>query len=254
MKRIVRYRVFTIPNKLLGEYRLTIDNTRSAPEFSSTFEGGKSTNIALFPVISINIVRQTEIDEIGNKVRAPWNVNDSITLTKFTIPIFVNEVEGLYNDLKMPELYSYHKDRLELNSKLAEKIRRVFMIGNTTIEVTPVVIEKEDSSLVEGIKLKFNNEKSTVALTLNEALSMIYSMKKLDMDMLSLNLYNSYVRPDLVEKDGNRRAPHYHNVEVDIKPKSDVIGDVNVDKMNPMTFKVDDKPDAEETIDNVETK
>lgn len=197
----------------MGEFRLTIEDGRSSPEYSSVFEGGRSTNISLFPVLSINIIRSPEIDEIGNKVRAPWNINDSITMTKFTIPIFTNEIKTLYEEIKRPEMYTYHGDRLEVNEKLANEVRHVFMIGSTTLELIPVVIDNK-GNLVEGIKMKFNNEKSMVLLTINEFISLIYSMEHVDMDDIAMNLYFNFMRKAVVEtpKDETPR------VEVDIKP------------------------------------
>ena len=44
MKQIVRYRYLTIPNKLTGEIRITVDDR--AAEYSSAFDGGTSTNIS----------------------------------------------------------------------------------------------------------------------------------------------------------------------------------------------------------------
>lgn len=213
MKNIVRYRALTVPGKLIGELRLTIEDGRSSPEYSSVFEGGRSTNLALFPVLSINIIRSPEIDEIGNKVRAPWNINDSITMTKFTLPIFLNEIKTLYEEIKKPEMYSYHGDRLELNEKLANEVRHVFMIGNTTLELIPVVIDNK-GTLVEGIKMKFNNEKSSVLLTINEYISFIFLIEHVNMDDIALNLYFNFMRKIAIEEPKNETP----RVEVDIKP------------------------------------
>lgn len=238
MKNIVRYRALTIPGKLIGELRLTIEDGRSSPEYSSVFEGGRSTNMSLFPVLSINIIRSPEIDEIGNKVRAPWNINDSITMTKFTLPIFLNEIKTLYEEIKKPDMYTYHGDRLELNEKLANEIRHVFMIGNTTLELIPVVIDNK-GTLVEGIKMKFNNEKSSVLLTINEFISFIYLVDHVDMDSIALNLYFNFMRKIAIE-DPKDETPR---VEVDIKPVKKVhkdnsfdikegITDINVSESN----------------------
>ena len=53
MRQIVRYRFMTIPNKLVGEMRITVDE-RSA-EYTAQFDGGRSTNISLFPVINLQM-------------------------------------------------------------------------------------------------------------------------------------------------------------------------------------------------------
>ena len=191
MKQIVRYRFMTIPSKLTGELRITIDE-RSA-EYNSQFDGGRSTNIALFPIIAVAITRPNEIDEKGNKIRAPWNPNDSIGMTKFTFPIFINELKAMMRDMKIPELYTYQGNRLELNTKISEKYRHVFMLGNTAIEFSPVVITQPDETKVEGVKLKFNREESSVLLTLNELEALLYNLNSLNVDLLSLQLYKTYI-------------------------------------------------------------
>ena len=224
MRHIVRYRVLTVPNKLQGEFRLTVDEGRSSPEYSNVFDGGRSTNVLLFPVFSLTIVRGAETDEVGNRIRVPWNINDSITMTKFTVPIFINEFKTLYEEMKTPEMYSYRGDRLELNDKLATKVRKVFNVGNTTLELIPVVIG-ENGKLMEGIRMKFNNEHSMVLLTINEMISMLYNMEHMDMDSIALNMYATYMRKNINTQPRDDRPP----IEVDIEPinrKPDIAEDL----------------------------
>ena len=104
MKQIVRYRFMTIPNKLNGEIKISVDD-RGA-EYATSYEAGKSTTIGIFPIISIIIARQIEIDDTGKRTRPAWNINDSLGLTKFTLPVFVRELKGIEKDLQtiMPKL------------------------------------------------------------------------------------------------------------------------------------------------------
>jgi len=192
MKQIVRYRYLTIPNKLTGEIRITVDDR--AAEYSSAFDGGTSTNISLYPVISLNIVRPSETDSSGNKIKAVWNPNDSIGMTKYTFPIFVDELKEIKKDMKIPDLYVYRGDRLELNQQVAEKVRRVFKIGNVTIEFSAVIIVTNDQQ-VEGIKIKFNNEQSSVLLTLNELTALEHTLDHLDIDSIGFMMYLNYCNP-----------------------------------------------------------
>lgn len=194
MKQIVRYRYLTIPGKLTGELRITIDDR--AAEYSSAFEGGTSTNISLYPIIGLNIIRPAETDANGNRIKAVWNPNDSIGMTKYTFPIFVNELKGIDKDMKIPDLYVYRGDRLELNQQVAEKVRRVFMIGTVTIEFSAVIIVNNDQQ-VEGIKIKFNNEQSSVLLTLNELTALKYNLEHLDIDTIVFMMYKDYCNPTI---------------------------------------------------------
>jgi len=192
MKQTVRYTVLIISGKLRADVRITIDDVRS-PEFMSNNNGDKSTTLGLFPFITIALTKPPETDENGNKVRAPWNPNDSLGMTKYTFPIFVRELSGIYQDLKTNDLYTYTGKRLELNEEVAMKIRRVFMVGNTVVELSAVVIHQSDESRVEGIKMKFNNEQSSVLLTLNDIESLTMTLRSVDIDVVALLMYFNYI-------------------------------------------------------------
>lgn len=212
MKQIVRYRHLTIPGKLTSDVRIIVDDRGS--EYHSNMNMNDSTSINLFPVINLSITRLGDVDENGNRIKAPWNPNDSLGMTKYNLPIFVDELYNIQQDMKIPELYTYHGKRLEINEEITSKIRRVFMIGNVTLELTAVVITQNDDSRLEGIKMKFNNEQSSVQLTLNELNSLIFNYKNIDIDSISLLLYLNYVKkPDKSSFDGLLKP------EVDILPK-----------------------------------
>lgn len=189
MKQIIKYRILTIAGKLTMEIRLTVNNS----EFITMRDGVKYTNLNLGPLIGISIVKNSEIDENGNKIKAPWNINDHISMTKYNLPILYEELYGIQQDMKKSELYTYHGKRLEINENLAEEIRRVFIIGNTTIELSAVVIVQNDESRVEGIKMKFNNEQSSVLLTINELNSLVYNINHIDVDSLTVAIYGAFI-------------------------------------------------------------
>lgn len=215
MKQVTRYQFLNIPGKMRGELRITIDSERS-PEYTSINEGGTNTGLTIYPSISLAITRPPEMDDNGQRVRAPWNPNDYLPMTKFYLPIFVNELHGIITDMKIPDLYTYHGKRLELNEEIAAKIRRPFVIGNTTVELSAVVIIQDDDRL-EGVKLKFNNEQSSVLLTLNELTSLHDNLAKLDVDSISILLYLNWInRPDK-PKSFNQLDP---SPKVDIAPKA----------------------------------
>lgn len=214
MKQIVRYQNLVIPSKLRSEVRITVDD--KGAEYSSTFDGNKSTSISLFPIVSITLTRAGEIDDNGNKVRAPWNPNDNISMTKYNIPVYIHELIEIQQAMKIPELYTYQGKRLELNEEVGQKVRRVFMIGHTTLELSPVVIIQGDDSRVEGIKMKFNNEQSSVLLTLNELDSLIFNLQNLDVDSIAFLMYTNYItKPNNPRNFDNKTL----SPKVDIAPK-----------------------------------
>lgn len=218
MKQTVRYSLFTIPGKYKAEMRITVDD-RGA-EYSSSYEGNKNINITFYPVISLNIIRPSEMDENGNKVKPLWNPNDSLGMTKFNLPRFKNALKQIRKNLETPELYTYQGKRLEINEALAEKIRDPFKVGNVTVELSAVVVVQPDETRVEGIKVKFNNEQSSVLLTLNELDSMISNLDDLNIDSLALLLYLNYLKSPNPPKifDNNTLKTN-----VDIIPKDDFV-------------------------------
>lgn len=215
MKQHVRYQSMVIAGKLRTEVRITIDER--GVEYTSTFDGNKSTSIGFFPIISIILTRQGEMDENGNRTKAVRALNDNLGMTRYNMPIFLNELLTIEKGLKIPELYTYMGKRLELNEELAEKVRRVFPIGNMTIELVPIVIIKQDDSRAEGIKMKFNNEQSSVSLTLSELESLIFHFQTLDIDSIALLMYLNYIT-----KPGKPRSfdASSLNTNVDIVPKT----------------------------------
>lgn len=217
MKQTIRYTFLTIPGKLRGDIRLVVDSERS-PEYSGTTPDGSITNsLTIYPALSLSIIRVPDMDENGQRVRAPWNPNDYLPMTKFNLPIMIDELKGMIEDLKTPELYTYHGTRLEINEGAADKIRRPFMIGNNTVELSAVIVMKDDERL-EGVKLKFNNEQSSVTLTLNELTSLCYNLDHIDIDSMSLTLYCNWLK-GAVGVAGTGGNDTRRNTNVDIMPK-----------------------------------
>lgn len=224
MKQIVKYRILTIPTKVTLDLRITVDDR--AVEYTSMFEGSKTTNITCFPMLSLGLVKASEIDENGQRIKTPWNPNDNLPMTKFSLPIFIEELAAIKKDMTIPELYTYHGKRLELNESLASKVRRVFMVGNTTIELSAVVLIKpDDESRIEGIKMKFNNEQSSVLLTLNEMNSLLYNLQHVNIDLLAMTLYLHYMKsPNKQNNYNTNDLPIVAAPKVDIKPKESEFG------------------------------
>ena len=89
------------------------------------------------------------------------------------------------------------------------------MIGMTTVEISPVVIVQDDSRL-EGVKMKFNNEQSSVLLTLNDLTALQDNINRFDIDSIAMLLYLNYIkRPDHPKNFSALNPP-----TVDIVPKN----------------------------------
>ena len=196
MKQIVRYRFMTIPNKLVGDLRVTIDESSHA-ENRNMYNGGVSTNLVILPMINIEILRPVETNDNGRRFRPHGNSNDSIGLTKFNYPTFLNEIKTVYESMKTPNMFVYRGERLDINDKECEKARRAFTVGRTSVELKPTIIEQMvDGGQVqrlEGIKMKFNNEDSTVLLTIREIESLIWILASLNIDTMVFLMYTNFI-------------------------------------------------------------
>lgn len=189
----VRYRYMTIPSKLTGDIHLRIDD--KSRDFRQVLGDDVSNiNIQLLPIINVNITRPLEKDADGLYIKRAWNPNDSLGMTKYQLAIFIDNWKKIYNDMKIPSLYIYTGDQLDLNEKEAKNVRRVFTAGNQVVELMPIVIYDENKKVKEGIRMKINDESSTVHLSLDESLGLISIVNNLDVDTITLMMYNNYIR------------------------------------------------------------
>lgn len=169
-----------IPFKLKLEIRIVVDEKYI---WKSNFNGANYIGFNLNPQVYLNIQKVKEIDQTENI----WDPNNSLFMNKYTYPILLEELKQMYQNLKIPELYSYTGKRLELNESEATKIRKSFKIGQTSIELCAVVIIQDDER-IEGIKLKFNNEDYHVLLTVNDLISLIKNLDSLNPDTVAWNM------------------------------------------------------------------
>jgi hypothetical protein len=220
MKQQVKYQVVNVPGKLRFEVKILVDDSKDRGEYVASVNGDKFTSLTIYPILTLSIIRTGELDENGHKTKAPYNPNDILSMGRYNYPIFINELEAVRKGFNTPELYSYVDKRLEMDEELASKVRRVFMITNTVIEMAPVVIVQPDESKIEGLKIKFNNEQSSVLLTLNDVESLIFTMKNIDIDFISMTLYNQYIKTG-VKNYSSESTPNnnFSKPSVDIIPK-----------------------------------
>ena len=224
MKKTAKARVLIIPSKLTVDISVTFDSERSqrfgTGEIVSDYNGDIYTTLNLAPLIILAITRTGEMDENGVRQRPAYNQGDRLAMTRYQLPIFINALDRTYESLKIPEMFSYVSKRLTVNEELAEKARRVFAIGTyTTVELVPVVILQPDETRIEGIKVKFNNEDSTVLLTLNDVESLLFNLKTMNVDSTVMMLYRNYLSGSTATA-ATQRLPQQPRT-VDIKPKAD---------------------------------
>lgn len=191
MKQVIRYRFLTIPNKIRCEINTTVDDRTI---YKSSSDGRSVLSCTPFSYVTISIVRPLERDDNGNVVSS-FNRNDILSISRYNFPLFLDELNAIHKDLKIPELYKYIDKRLELDEEIAGKIRRVIKLADTVIEFSAVVIEQDSDTnpRVEGIKLKFNNEHSSVALTVNDIAVLTHVLNHLDVDTIVLKMLSMHM-------------------------------------------------------------
>ena len=231
MKKQVKYKLLTIPKKLSIDIKIWEDSSPNnrfrTGEFTNDRNGDIFTTVSLFPTVTVSLTKPGEMDENGQYQKSPYNINDNVGLTKYQLPIFIMELDRVNKALQIPELYSYINKRLTVNEELAEKHRRVFMSGNIMVELSPVVITGIDDVMVEGIKMKFNNEQSTVLLTLNEIEVILFSLKNLDVDSIALMLHLNYLNGNGAQmlNGTTEMSSNTMSNSIDIKPKAETHGE-----------------------------
>lgn len=190
----IRYTFITIPEKLKGTIRLSID--MAAAEYRSFGDYANTTAISIFPYIDLQILRPMVFDEAtGRNVRPKTgDRGDWLPMNKFNFPMFCREFGEACDSLKIREMYAYTGTRLDLNDALAETHKRSFKIGDYAVEIIPTILETEQERL-EGLRITINSEPHSVSLTLNEITSLRWSLEHLDVDNLALTLYNRVVNP-----------------------------------------------------------
>ena len=194
-----------IPGKLKCEIRVTI-NTEGTMRTESTYSSANSEGytLNLAPLYQITIIRRNDSESGVPPVR---NMSDSISLTKYHMSIFLDNLTAVYNGLKIPSMYGYDAgNKLQLNEVEATKIIKIFKVWNTAIEMAPVVILNSDDTRMEGIKLMFSNEESMVLLTLTDIEALMFGMNNADMDAVAIGLFQASKSTDFQKTNFDKPA------------------------------------------------
>lgn len=193
MKTTIVYHVLTVPKKLRMEIKLILDNDRSSEYINSSTDGTFAT-VRLYPMITLSIVREIQRDESGMIIKQPFVLSDTLSMSRYTLAVFKSEFEDLYRLMKEKDVYTYHGKRLELNEKIADEIKKLFQLSKTVVEITPTLLISPDDidQKIEGVKLKFNNEASSVLLSINDMTALVETMNNISIDTITTWMYKEY--------------------------------------------------------------
>lgn len=202
MKHVLRYLLFSITNKIRCEVRCIINDIPNSIYYHQHKEGEITDSLSLRPFITVTILR--------DKREFPgWLISDTLGLNKVSYPTFVKELKKMQETLKISDMYQYKEDPvtkfnvcLGVNEELANRHRQIFKPYNSQImvEITPTATEFSDrvygvATLTKAVKIKFNNEESSVVLNEEEFDALVSSLDKADMDMITLHMYQQYYKP-----------------------------------------------------------
>lgn len=214
MKTSIVYHVITIPKKLKMEIKLIVEDNKS--EYINSSGEDTFATIRLFPMITLGIVREVQRDDTGLIIKQPFVLSDTLTMSRYTLAIFKSEFEDIFRLIKEKDVYTYHGKRLELNEKIVEEIRKVFKISRNVVEIMPTLLISPDDmdEKIEGVKLKFNNENSSVLLSINDMIALIETMNNISIDTITTWMYKEFKNA----KPGTYPPASFK--EIDIIPKA----------------------------------
>ena len=160
------------------------------------YNGNNYTNISPHPFLTIDISSWMDKNE-------GWSSNNSFNLTRRDNFNLIQRLSRLYSRFtKIEDLFYYdHNDKLMVNLELSEKYKEVVVCGNKTILMQACVVEDSNTKLkYEGIFMSINSIDYFSYLTYSELEFLIYELKKIDFNSITLQLINSYLLTKSEEK------------------------------------------------------
>ena len=162
-----------------------------------TYNGNKYTNLTPHPFLTIDITSKMDKNE-------GWSANNSVNLTRRDCFNFVQRMTRLYTKFtKITDLFYYdNNDILVVNKELSEMHKEVFVCGNKTILLQACVVDDSKSKLkYEGIFLSINSIDYFSYLTYSEMEFLIYELRKVDFNSLTMQLINTHMISDSIESE-----------------------------------------------------
>ena len=203
MKRI-SIKLFNVHSTFKVKFCIIVDkdNDLKKPEYMQqktiakfAFNGNEYTNINVFPMVIFDISKKSD--------KADWSNNNMFSVGSRELFLFIMKLEELWRLFKTEKsLFYMDKDKLILNTNISDKyILRFHAYGNKLIQLQPCIVYDENSSGYEGIYLAINSMNYSSYLTYSELEYLIYELKKININLLTVELFNTYL---LTEKNDDK--------------------------------------------------
>lgn len=124
-----------------------------------------------------------------------WNSNMQVNLTKQYLFEFITKCKLMIENFKIKELFYIKNKKLQINAEIANSLSQVIKTQNKTIKmIHSVVYDTENKEIeYEGIVLMINSIDNYSFITYNELQYMYYIISTTNMDILSMELINTYL-------------------------------------------------------------
>lgn len=124
-----------------------------------------------------------------------WNSNMQVNLTKQYLFEFISKCKIMIENFKIKDLFYIKNKKLQINADIANSISQVVKTTNKTIKmIHSVVYDPENKEIeYEGIVFMINSIDNFSFITYNELQYMYYVLSTTNIDILAMELINSYL-------------------------------------------------------------
>ena len=149
------------------------------------YQGKDYVKYNLYPTISLDI--QSDVE------KEVFNTSNTCQLSQKDIFEFLTKAKNLLNNFyRVKELFVYKGEELIVNKEIANTVQEIIITRYANILLRPVVVtDPKTNQQYEGVCMMFRQYANYVMMTIHEFTYLIHRLDKLDLDMLSLLLYNT---------------------------------------------------------------
>ena len=173
-----------------------------------SIRGNTYLKINPFPTVTFENIKTTK--------NSAWDPNNSISMNKAYLLIFIRKLKVFIQNFQIPNLYVYSSNHLVLNKEVASQFDLSYPVANKAIRLEYTVVRDIDNNEVEyeGALIKINNDLNYVMLTYDELFALSDTLEKLDFESLSLQLINTAVAYNGMKASELSKIEEYHQEPV----------------------------------------
>lgn len=161
--------------------------------YEFNFKGTDYLNISPKPFVSI------DISPCSRDKNDSWCKNMTLTLNRYCLCDFLEKLKKMIEYFKVKDLYYLNDGKLCIDKSLAEKMSQIVRTPTQAVKLSHGIIYDAENKEIsyEGIYLMINSPDYYCPLTYQELKYLYYTLSKIDMNALSLQLINTYLLVNL---------------------------------------------------------